>query len=86
MLETVASHLNSSKLSRLVFATDYIAISNIAMISLSLVIHKGCEDHSSSCKNWAKRGHCKEKPIFMFAFCRWTCKQCAKESGKRLNA
>ncbi len=52
------------------------------MISFSLVTHKGCRDHSSSCKDWAKNGDCMNKPVFMTAFCRWTCKHCAKKSGK----
>ena len=46
------------------------------------VTYKGCKDHSSSCEDLAKNGECMEKPVFMFAFCRWSCKQCAKSSSK----
>ncbi|XP_068683197.1 fibronectin-like [Montipora foliosa] len=49
-----------------------------------LVKQKGCKDYSSSCQRRAKRGDCLDFPVFMFAFCRWTCRQCAKSSIRKV--
>lgn len=43
---------------------------------------KGCQDYSSACAEWARRGDCEDNTVFMFAFCRWSCKQCAKSTSK----
>ena len=40
-----------------------------------------CRDYSNECEQWSRNGECRSNSVFMYAFCRFTCRECS-DAGK----